>query len=1293
MPLDQAEPCSVSHYPVVLSAKTAHSLQKSKARLVKYLGQNRETVRLPDLSYTTTARRLHHPFRESYSAADVGDLIQQMSFESGAEAVRIDPQDQQQTVFTFTGQGANHRRMAKELCETCVVFREFLTCYNEIAMRFGFPSFLQYLTDDTESDDAPLSPMVQQLSHVALEIAMAELWKALGIHPSLVIGHSLGEYPALCIAGALSVSDTLFLVGKRAQIMEAMCTMNSHAMLIVSLPLQSAQEYCARYNSCEVACMNGPSVTVIAGPQEQIKQLEGSLAGEGIQTKYLALPYAFHSSQMDPILEPLQELIQSVPFSNPNVSILSSLMGDVIHAGTTIAPDYLVHHVREPVDILGALGAGQQAGVYNDKTLWLECGPGPGCLGMIKNCIEVAPSKLVLSMKTGISNWKTMSTALASFYRQGHDIVWFTIQRDNSQNLQLLELPPYGFDTQRYWIDLVDDRKPEATGPVKAKRQFLGTCVQYLESQDVDSQGTATMTFVSDGKQQQLLTAIEGHCVKGHNLCPSSVYVDMAVTSARYLYRERGKVDAGPGVELGKIDISRPLVVSGNGPDTEIKIKSTLHQGSDTINITVGSKQGKDADVEHSHCEVQFTDSEQWQTEWARYSDFVISKIDQLVKPENGRDICRIPKKIIYQMFAEIVDYNDKYHSISEIFIDCDRTEACGTIQLPGPTEHGQFSCSPYCVDGIVHFAGFLLNNNLGRVKDTAYVSSGWESLRLLQDRLVAKPYRIYSRMQESKKKGLWVGDVYLLDGDEIVATCFGLKFQKIKISLLERLLGGSMSAGHDEPVPQDKPSPSRETPKARPLSATDSPPPVDSLSDVIKIIAEEVGMDVSEIAEDARFEDLGVDSLLSVSITSSIVSKLGLALPTGLFSGDSSVSQFRGYFQKETSCSQAFCTDASSALSVRGPTPSSTTTVSEEGSIFEQFLTAVVTETGCQVADLQPHARFEDLGVDSLLSMTILVAFQEATGRRLASSVFNDQPTVQAMRDLLVGPVSQPSQPDDSQSMSPEPWPEYSNHGQLLQGNPASGLPPLFLIAPGSGHPGPYFKLPKFPSGLPVYALESPFLRGIPAGGWTMEQAASLYIREMRRFQPRGPYILGGWSIGGMYSYEVSRQLLSAGEEVLGIIMIDSPCPKGSPNMPAPTIEAVEITGLYCPIQRPGLPDIDMPPSMKQHTIGSLNALKNYVPNPLEGTRKPRLVTQIWASQGEYDQVPERVREATELLEAKKNGQIPALQPLTVSRDWQRKPRASFGPCGWDRLVGELECHVVEGDHESIMSPPQVGR
>lgn len=185
---------------------------------------------------------------------------------------------------------------------------------------------------------------------------------------------------------------------------------------------------------------------------------------------------------------------------------------------------------------------------------------------------------------------------------------------------------------------------------------------------------------------------------------------------------------------------------------------------------------------------------------------------------------------------------------------------------------------------------------------------------------------------------------------------------------------------------------------------------------------------------------------------------------------------------------------------------------------------------------------------------------------------------------------------------------------------------------------------------------------------------------------------MLGGWSLGGMHAFEVGRQLIELGETVKTLIMIDAPCPKALPHMPDPTVELMEQTGIFIGIKRAGKPDKPMDLSTKQHLVSCVKALKVYNPIPIPPGRYPENVFLIWAKDGTFEKMSDTVADLAE-AEAEDEG-AKKKQDTGLRKDWLTAKRKSFGPNGWDRLVGNvgnIECVAISGDHFSIMNLPMV--
>ncbi|OCK77458.1 PKS16 protein [Lepidopterella palustris CBS 459.81] len=1320
---------SRTRHIVTVCARTAASLQQNKDNLVKYLKQHPET-RLADLSYTTTARRMHHNIREAYSTDSIQSLLESISMSASGSKEAPKGVTKPSIAFTFPGQGSQYLTMGKHLFETCAPFHQSMLEYDGICRELGFPTFLELITG-SESDETAKSPMQMQLSLTAVELALATLWRSWGLKPDVVIGHSLGEYAALCVAGVFSIYDMFFLVGKRAQLMQEKCTANTHTMLAIpeSLEVVARVIEVGHYESCDISCVNGPKATVVSGTIGDIEALSARMLVHGIKTSALSVPYAFHSAQMDPIVQEYQAIAQSVRFHKPTTPVASTLLGKVISEDGVFSADYLANQMREKVSYVQALRSAQSDGLVGSGALWIENGPGSISLNLVRATLEVPPMSLVQSLKKNEDDWKTLSQSVAQCYKAGAEIVWQDFHKPYESCLSLLELPTYAFDYRNCWIQYTGDwalmKKEKLREPAEAANDFSKACLQKVLLEESSDQHVS-VTFTSNPTEPQMYAAIQGHLVGGFGLCPSTVYSDMAFGAASYVYSKLHKTNTAPHMDLARMEVHHPLVVGPSSADTVVKVFATISKTTPEVHITFSSeKAGKS--VEHAKCIVEFGDGEKWIGEWSRTAHLVQSRMEDLTAAANTGLTHRILGPMVYKLFASLVLYSTPYRAITSVALDNTLHEASASIKFRSTPDDDKFTLSPYWIDGLIHLAGFVLNGNVDLPDDLVYISNGWDSLRIATDLSEDKHYTSYVRMKPSGTRGLYVGDVYMMEGDRVVALCAGLKFQEMKKSVLLYILGGTTDVASARHTAISSHAPAKPAaiatdrkPKKQVKAVIAAPPsPVQgaAFSQVLEIIAAEVGLSMDDFQDESNFEDLGVDSLLKISITSKLKSDLDLEVSTSTWHDLATVAELREYIESKTGIAQrpGLSTHTpSSASSETGDlsdiTLSSVTSVSggddtEDDEIIRVFMSAVAAETGLDVGEMTPNTLFADLGVDSLMTISVLGIIQEQTGKSLPASFFHDYPTVSAMREALGAPSSKPAPPPPApvpatpnarkhRSKPPKAASKYRSHSVLLQGNPRSGQPSLFLMADGAGSAASYINLPHFTTGLAVYGLESPFLHCPTEFNQSFESVATLFLEEIQRLQPSGPYLLGGWSMGGMYAYEVARQLLSHGHQIKGIIMVDSPCPRPLPEMPEPTIELMAKTGMFVGIKRAGKPDAPMPLSTKQHLVSCVRALKVYDPKPMDRNNLPGGCFIIWAKNGLFEKLGSSLTAAA----AKEDG--PEIKNVTnakgetvgITTDWLKAERTSFGANGWEKLLTEekIETISIDGDHFSIMNPPQ---
>lgn len=508
---------------IAISAKTKGSLAGNIERMIAHLNEHPD-INLADLSYSTTARRYQHSHRVAIATSDVIHLRNQLTSRLGkVDLVKpVGKSGPPPIAFTFTGQGASYKSMNLELYRDVPTFRKHIQHLDSLAKGQGFESFIPALDGSYPKDHAH-SPVVTQLALVCTEIALAKYWASLGVKPDVVMGHSLGEYAAMHVAGVVTANDTIFMVGRRAQMLQDRCKIGSHSMMAVRASLtQIAESSLGKQHT--IACVNGPSDTVLSGTKEQMDEIAEPLEAAGYRCIKLDVAFAFHSEQTDPILDDFEAVTKTaVLFQEPKLPVISPLLGKVVFDNKSLSANYVRRATREAVDFLSALENAQKISTISDETVWIEIGPHPVCNGFVKATIP-STGLTVPSIRRGDDNWKTMAESMAALHLAGVEVRWNEFHHPFESRLRLLDLPTYAWNDKNYWLQYTgnwcltkgnDYYKTEAAGrkmPPKtlmASELQTSTVQQIIEGTFNGSAGTVVMQ--SDLMQQDFLAAANGH--------------------------------------------------------------------------------------------------------------------------------------------------------------------------------------------------------------------------------------------------------------------------------------------------------------------------------------------------------------------------------------------------------------------------------------------------------------------------------------------------------------------------------------------------------------------------------------------------------------------------------------------------------------------------------------------------------------------------------------------------------------------------------------------------------------
>lgn len=765
-----------SCHVVTVSARTPVSLRRNASRLAEHLEAN-PGISLASLSYTTTARRVHHQYRLSVTDRNIDNVRRALELAAELDAKPI-ARKRPEVAFAFTGQGSVYQGMGKHLFASFKVFREEVRRLDGISQSFGFDSFMPVMNNIVSTET--ISPQASQLALLCCEIALARLWQSFGVVPNVVVGHSLGEYAALHIAGVLSARDVVFLVGTRARIMQDRCSVGTHTMLAVKAPVATLAQLMQDHH-LEVACINAPEQTVLAGLAQDVESAEETLRVSGIKATNLKPDFAFHSAQVEPVVEEFEKAISGVVFKKPTVPVLSPLLAAAVTEGNQFNPEYLGRHCRERVDLLSAVQSAVSQKLMSKDTICLEIGPDPVVVGMLKAAIGPS-TKTVISVRKSRDLWATFSEALSTFYQAGLDLQWDEYHRDFNAFHEVIDLPAYAWDLKNHWIQYVHNwclTKGDAPAivakvpslPVAAPRFLSATCQKIIESKR--GPNTSFVLVESDISHPDLRAVFEAHRVNGAALCPSSAYADIAITLGNYL-NDDNTLKCNKGIEIAQMATTKPLIMRTPGEQELFRASAEADWATQSARVVFYSVNAHgESTIEHASCTLRFENPDAWLSEWKRSAYLVQSRMQSLRDAARNGDCHLIKRGMAYKLFENCVEYGDKFQGLEEVCLDSKRHEA--TARVVFKDKSTCFEANPYYMDSLGHLSGFIMNATESfDYKSQVFLNHGWESVRCAIKPSAEDTYHTYVKMQSSDGTQ-YIGDVYIFRGDSIVGVNQGV--------------------------------------------------------------------------------------------------------------------------------------------------------------------------------------------------------------------------------------------------------------------------------------------------------------------------------------------------------------------------------------------------------------------------------------------------------------------------------------------------------------------------------------
>jgi acyl transferase domain-containing protein/acyl carrier protein len=522
---------SHSLYALPLSARSAEALRELAYAYRARISDHTSSDDLRDLCYSASVRRAHHrPHRLCLVANSAQQLVQQLdaflSYEASGglfvDSSRGRAGSAPRASFVFSGQGAQWWGMGREVLASSATFRDAIAEIDALFRRhtndWGLLEELTASEEKSRLDGAQIE--ITQCTLFALQVALAKMWRAFGVEPVAVIGHSMGEVAAAVVSGALSLEDGVRLIYERGHLLQR--AVGQGAMAALELSEDEVLAFLADgYEGAGIAAVNGARATVVSGESEAVARLVHDLTERGLMVRELRTSgVAGHNEQVAGISEDLERVLSGIRGRTSDVSFISTVEGARV-AGEQLNAAYWKRNLREPV----RFADGMKAVLDEGADVFIEINAHP-ILGL---CVKQASDAgvVIATLRKERSAWDVTVEGLAEIYVAGAELNWQEVWKETRANY--VRLPAYPWQRERYWIE------PRRRVGQQLSR-VAGESGHPLFMTRVQSSVQPNTYFWEVDLQSESLAYLKDHRIQQTVVVPASLYLEIVFAASRELF-------------------------------------------------------------------------------------------------------------------------------------------------------------------------------------------------------------------------------------------------------------------------------------------------------------------------------------------------------------------------------------------------------------------------------------------------------------------------------------------------------------------------------------------------------------------------------------------------------------------------------------------------------------------------------------------------------------------------------------------------------------------------------------
>jgi acyl transferase domain-containing protein/acyl-CoA synthetase (AMP-forming)/AMP-acid ligase II/acyl carrier protein len=548
---------------LALSAQSETALQTLARRYEEALEAN-PALSIADIAYTANTGRSHFAHRLAVVADTASQLRERLSAfvagqsTKGTQSGRVAATGRPRVAFLFTGQGSQYYDMARQLYETQPTFRQTLDRCDQILRTHLDQSLLSIIYP--EGTSSLHETAYTQPALFALEYALAEMWRSWGVEPDIVMGHSVGEYVAACVAGMFSLEDGLKLIAARGRLMQELPERGEMAVIFADQS-RVVNALAGFSEQVSLAAVNGPQNTVISGKSEVVKAIVQRLEADGVITHSMVVSHAFHSPLMEPMLAAFEQTARQIDYAPLCIPLVSNLTGRVVEAGETLNATYWRQHTRGAVQF----AAGMQSLAALGYDLFVEIGPQAVLSNMGRRCLPDASYTWLPSLRQDQDNWQVLLESVAALYVRGVKVDWAGFDSDYVRHR--VALPTYPFEREYCWFETnvetttteVASQSNNGVSRGTSTEIAQGTQRHPLLASHVELVVPSNVHVWETALDKQRLPYLNDHRIQGAMAVPVSLYIEMAQAATVEVF--------GPGAhKLTEIELKKLLLLPERGP-------------------------------------------------------------------------------------------------------------------------------------------------------------------------------------------------------------------------------------------------------------------------------------------------------------------------------------------------------------------------------------------------------------------------------------------------------------------------------------------------------------------------------------------------------------------------------------------------------------------------------------------------------------------------------------------------------------------------------------------------------